>query len=309
MRSELATYTVGLIGFDKAERRILRRLLGMSEHRQPTFKPFDKSGGGCPDVVLVNVERRTAVQAWNTFRRANALRARFCPIFVGRDPGNLLCPDPYVLSRPILTTRLFAVLDRAVMEVHGYRPAPADEAEGALLALTQDELDVLAGTTVVLDAADAVKAQLDDPHGIEGASDQGQEGAALVVDHSLPVRVQMRGVLSAIGSRVDFAETGVEALDFIETHTYSMIFLDLMLQDEDTYELCSRIKRHPLQQGASVVMLTSSSSSAERVMGIVAGFDNYLVKPIQRAAFDELVAELARGAAVMGKAARELALA
>jgi DNA-binding response OmpR family regulator len=46
-------------------------------------------------------------------------------------------------------------------------------------------------------------------------------------------------------------------------------------------------------------MLTSSSSPADRVMGALAGFDNYLVKPIQRATLNNLAAELVRPAAAI----------
>jgi DNA-binding response OmpR family regulator len=123
------------------------------------------------------------------------------------------------------------------------------------------------------------------------------ETAALVVDDSLPTRVQMRGGLSSIVSRVDFAETGGRALELIDTRSYSMIFLDMTLPDEDAYEICGRVKKHPLQQQASVVMLTNNSSSADRVVGMLAGFDNCLVKPIKRDAFSGLAAKLARPAA------------
>jgi DNA-binding response OmpR family regulator len=125
------------------------------------------------------------------------------------------------------------------------------------------------------------------------------ESAALVVDDSLPARVQMRGVLPSIVARVDFAATGGQALQLIDTHAYGIIFLDVTLPDEDAYEICGRIKKHPLQQGATVVMLTSSSSSADRVMGVLAGFDNCLVKPVQRGAFSELAAELLRPSAAI----------
>jgi DNA-binding response OmpR family regulator len=124
------------------------------------------------------------------------------------------------------------------------------------------------------------------------------ELSALVVDDSLPVRVQMREVLSSIASRVNFAETGERALELIDTHRYSIIFLDGTLPDEDAYEICGRIKKHPLQREAVAVMLTSDSSSrADRVMGMIAGFDNYLVKPLQRTMFNDLAAAIVRPAA------------
>jgi hypothetical protein len=95
-----------VIGFETAECRMLQRVVGLSEHRQPTFGPFNKEAGGCPHVVVVNADQQSAIEKWNGFRRANAHRASFAPIFVSRQPTDLPCPDPYVLYRPILTTQL-----------------------------------------------------------------------------------------------------------------------------------------------------------------------------------------------------------
>jgi twitching motility two-component system response regulator PilG len=294
MNNEIATYTIGVIGFERSERRVLRRVVGMADSRQPAFKPFDKNGGGCPHLIMVDADRPSAMHSWDRFRRANAHRASFSPIFVGRSLTDLPCPDPYVLQRPILTTRLFAVLDQAVAEVHGFRPA-ASILDG-IVALTQHEIDTTLETTTVLAASVAVThAESDESSWPQRAP----EVNALVVDDSLPVRVQMRGALSSIASRVDFAETGERALELIDAHRYSIIFLDGTLPDEDAYELCGRIKKHPLQREAVVVMLTSSSSPADRVMGLLAGFDNYLVKPIQRAMFNGLAADLVRPAAAI----------
>ena len=78
-----------------------------------------------------------------------------------------------------------------------------------------------------------------------------------------------------------------------------MIFLDALLPDDDAYEVCGRIKKHPLQQRAVTVMLTGTASPAERVMAALAGFDHFLAKPVQRGAIHELAAELARPAATL----------
>lgn len=291
MNNEITTYTIGVVGFERAERHDLRRVISMTESRQPSFKPFDKARGGCPDLILVDADRPGAVRAWNSFRRANAHRASFSPIFVGGNPTKLPCPDPYVLQRPIETNSLFSVLDRAAAEVHGFHPPRSTPNE--ILSLTPYEVDTTLDTTAVLALSEAVIR-------IESAEStlthRPPEINALVVDDSLPVRVQMRGMLASIASRLDFATTAARALELTDTHRYSVIFLDGTLPDEDTYELCAQIKKHPLQQEAVVVMLTGGYSPAERVMGLLAGFDNYLVKPIQPAMFNELAAEIVRPA-------------
>lgn len=283
MNNEISTYTIGVIGFERPERHVLRRAVSLAETRQPSFKPFDKGRDDSPHLILVNADRPSAMRAWHGFRRANALRARFTPIFIGRNPTDLPCPDPYVLQRPILTTSLFSVLDRAVAEVFGFQP-PASIPDG-IVALTQQEIDATLDTTTVLAVSEAVPCT---PSAENIRAHRTPEVNALVVDDSLPVRVQMRRGLRSIASRLDFAENGERALELTGTHRYSVIFLDGALATGDAYELCGRIKKRPLQKEAVVVMLSSGSSPPDRVMGLLAGFDNYLVKPIQPAMFNDL---------------------
>jgi hypothetical protein len=47
-----------------------------------------------------------------------------------------------------------------------------------------------------------------------------------------------------------------KALELMDAHRYSVIFLDATLPNRDAYELCGRIKQHPSQREAVVVMLT-----------------------------------------------------
>lgn len=253
MTKEIATYTVGAIGFETAERRALRRAVDMAD-TQPAFKPYDKSLGDCPHLIMVDADSPGAMQSWSRFHRANAHRTSCSPIFVGHSLADLPSPKPYVLQRPILDTHVIAVLEQAVAEVYGFQRPVAER----------------------------------------------PEVSALVVDDSLPVRVQMRGVLSSIASRVDFAESGAQALEMLDERRYSIVFLDSTLPgDEDAYEICGQIKKHPLQRKALAVMLTSNCSPADRVMGLLAGFDNYLPKPIQSAMFANMAADLVRPAAAV----------
>jgi DNA-binding response OmpR family regulator len=125
------------------------------------------------------------------------------------------------------------------------------------------------------------------------------EPSALMVHAGLSARarLQLREAFAPIASRVDFADSSELALKLIETYAYSVIFLDSMLPDDGAYEICGRIKQHSLQQRASTVMLTGTTSPAERVMGMLAGFDSFLAKPICPEGISELAAELARPAA------------
>ena len=305
MDGESSSFTIGVIGFERAECRMLQQVVGLSEHRQPSFGPFNKERGGCPHVVVVNADQRSAIDKWNGYRRANAHRASFAPVFVSHQPTALPCPDPYVLYRPILTTQLFSVLDQVVTEVHGYhRPAVTVETKGSLVALTPVEKEITAQVPALSPQAMTIAQTecLPRPGNIESrGSSTAALGAALMVDESLSprARLHMRDTLSSIASRVDFAESGERALKLIDIYAYSVIFLDALLPDDDAYEICGRIKKHPLQQRASTVMLGGNASPAERVMGMLAGFDSFVVKPIRPEGISELAAELARPAAAL----------
>ena len=304
MNGESSTYTIGAIGFEKAECRMLQQVVGLSEHRQPAFGPFNKERDGCPHVVVVNADQRSAIDKWHGFRRTNVRRTPVAPVFVSRQPTDWPSPGPYVLYRPILTTQLFSVLDQVVTEVHGYRPVSTAETEGRLVALTPVEKDRTAEAPVVSrDVITIVENErLSRPGDIESRrASAAAKTTALMVDEGLSARarLQMRDTLSSIASRVDFADSGEQALKLIDTYAYSVIFLDAMLPDDDAYEICGRIKKHPLQQRAATVMLTGNASPAERVMGMLAGFDNFLAKPIRPEGISELATELARPAAAL----------
>jgi CheY-like chemotaxis protein len=190
-------------------------------------------------------------------------------------------------------------LRRVVAMADGRQPAfkPFDKGrDDGCPHLPQHEIDATMGTTIVPASSPATTPAESD----EGSQTQrSREINALVVDDSMSARVQMRAVLSPIASRMDFAETGERALELIDVHRYSVIFLDSTLPDWDTYELCERIKKNALQGEAVLVMVTSQSSPADRVMGVLAGFDNFLIKPIQSTKFNDLVAELVRPAAAI----------
>jgi CheY-like chemotaxis protein len=300
VNGEASTFTIGVIGFEKAECRMLQRVIRLSEYRQPTFGPFKKERDRYPHVVVVNADQRSAIDKWNGFRRAHAHHASFAPIFVSRHPTDLPCPGPYVLYRPILTTQLFSVLDQVVTEVHGYRPDTTADTSTRLVALTPVEKEQTSEVpTVSPDAIPIPQNPLPPHQEMESPrSSSAPEPAALMLHESLSARtrLKLREALLPIASRVDFAETSEQALKLMDTHAYSVIFLDSMLPDDDAYEICGRIKQHPQQQRASTVMLTANASPAERVMGMLAGFDNFLAKPIRPEAILDLAAELARPA-------------
>jgi len=87
---------------------------------------------------------------------------------------------------------------------------------------------------------------------------------------------------------VDIAETGREAARLLASPTrYAAIILDVMLPDLDGFALCRRLRS--AGNYTPVIMLTARDSSEDRVEGLEAGADDYLVKPFH---LDELLARV-----------------
>jgi two-component system, OmpR family, phosphate regulon response regulator PhoB len=75
------------------------------------------------------------------------------------------------------------------------------------------------------------------------------------------------------------AATVAEAMSVLETNTFDLIVLDIVLPDGDGYDFCKALRENPKYMDTPVVMLTSKSAIDERVRGFVVGADDYVVKP------------------------------
>ena len=89
-------------------------------------------------------------------------------------------------------------------------------------------------------------------------------------------RLLKRG-LEEEGHAVDVAADGPDGLWMATEHDYAAIVLDLMLPGFDGVELCSRLRAQGIW--VPVLMLTARDAVGDRVRGLDAGADDYLVKP------------------------------
>jgi two-component system OmpR family response regulator len=119
----------------------------------------------------------------------------------------------------------------------------------------------------------------------------------LVEDNAKLAALLRRGLLEE-GILADVASNGVDGLWRATENHYDVVALDLMLPELDGLEVCRRIRAADVR--APVLMLTAMASVPDRVAGLDAGADDYLVKPF---AFDELLARL-RALARRGNVAR-----
>ena len=109
----------------------------------------------------------------------------------------------------------------------------------------------------------------------------------LVVDDSFPVRKYLEKKLPTLLDEIDnslkidiqFANSGKESVDKVTEARgdFDMVFLDVMMEDVNGYQVCKWIKK--VKNSINVVMLTSKSSTIDRVRAKLCGCNNFISKP------------------------------
>jgi DNA-binding response OmpR family regulator/ABC-type transport system involved in multi-copper enzyme maturation permease subunit len=122
---------------------------------------------------------------------------------------------------------------------------------------------------------------------------------ALIVEDDPPVRRMLERSLHAEGFRVDSAPDGGIALAIAERVAPDLVVLDIGMPGLDGLAVCRRLRAGGMAGG--ILMLTARDAIADRVDGLEAGADDYVVKPF---AIEEVVARL-RALARRGRDAGE----
>jgi two-component system response regulator MprA len=115
-------------------------------------------------------------------------------------------------------------------------------------------------------------------------------GSVLLVDDDRALREAVGRALRIEGYSVLLAADGREALDLLAANQIDLLILDLGMPVMGGIEVCRRVRVSG--DRVSVLMLTARDSVSDRVTGLDAGADDYLVKPF---ALDELLARVRAG--------------
>lgn len=108
----------------------------------------------------------------------------------------------------------------------------------------------------------------------------------LAVDDSPDILSVLRRGLTRLGYHVTTCPDGRSALDAFRRETPDLVVLDLRLPDLDGLEVCARMRE---AHDVPIIMLTARDTVADKVEGLGAGADDYVVKPF---ALDELTARI-----------------
>ena len=109
----------------------------------------------------------------------------------------------------------------------------------------------------------------------------------LVVEDERNISAYVRRGLEEAGHAVDVAFTGLDALSWLQRADYDAVVLDILLPEVDGLTVCREMRKQGSE--AAVLMLSARDTVDDRVAGLDAGGDDYLVKPF---AMKELLARL-----------------
>jgi two-component system, OmpR family, response regulator MprA len=98
----------------------------------------------------------------------------------------------------------------------------------------------------------------------------------LIVDDEPHVQSLMRRLLTRAGYEVIVASTGTEALRAAQTHCPDAVVVDWMMPGMDGLELTRRLRT---LNGPPVLLLSARDDTADRVLGLDSGAEDYIVKP------------------------------
>ncbi len=103
----------------------------------------------------------------------------------------------------------------------------------------------------------------------------------LVVEDDPDARKALRLILKLDGFDVSTAATGQEAIQALQADPPDLLVLDVILPDQDGYEVCRQVRANPSTARVPIVMLSGKADPESVARGLATGADDFLAKPIK----------------------------
>jgi DNA-binding response OmpR family regulator len=132
------------------------------------------------------------------------------------------------------------------------------------------------------------------------------KGRVLIIEDESHMRAALQKCLESEGHRVLTAADGESGLRAVLREKPDLVLLDVMMPRLDGFALCTELRR--LAKPVPVLMLTAKGRIEDRVHGLDAGADDYLVKPFSTEELLARIRALLRRVQSRGAASRELIL-
>jgi len=124
-------------------------------------------------------------------------------------------------------------------------------------------------------------------------------GRILIVDDERHNRDLLEVMLMPEGFTLSTASSGAEALAMVSEARPDLILLDVMMPAMDGYEVLAALKADSASRDIPVIMITALDDQRSRLLGLSAGADDFLTKPVDRAELSVRVRNLLRMSAAI----------
>lgn len=111
----------------------------------------------------------------------------------------------------------------------------------------------------------------------------------LVAEDSAPMRLVMKTYLGKLGIAAQFAVDGREALQKFNKEKFDLVFMDVHMPEMDGTEVVSKIRENG--STVPVIAMTTGDNPARLKECIACGYNNFLLKPIEKDKLFQLVEE------------------
>lgn len=102
----------------------------------------------------------------------------------------------------------------------------------------------------------------------------------ILVTEDDPVNLMLvKGILAPLGHQITTAVNGSEALKKIESTTFDVLLLDIMMPDVDGFTITRHCRQDPRYRDIPILLITALSSKNDLIRGFEAGATDYVSKP------------------------------
>jgi twitching motility two-component system response regulator PilG len=242
--------TISALGLTANESNLLGSIVSMTGYRTDINYQVNADIEDA-DICIVNKDEPAAMAAWRKISQTP--RPPVLVLYTSTVPAD---PNQYYMVRPFGPSKLLTLLDK--------------------ISASLKESSEIWKKPLVSSKPDA------NVFGVPLAR-------VLIIDDSVTVLKQLSSELQKLNIHADSAETGEDGLAMLNKAEYTFIFLDIVLPGSDGYQVCRLIRKNPLTKQTPVIMLTSKSSTFDRVRGKLVGCNEYLTKPVDYKSFREVV--------------------